>query len=84
MVNTDNQTKEIAKLQAQIEHLLDPWERVELPENSNMVMIAIRGVGSTIVECRGCYTADWGKWYRAGGKTPVHALGWHPIIKWRE
>jgi len=56
--------------------------RTDLPPNSDMVIVAIRGIGGSITVCRGSYTEGWGKWYRAGGNTVIHPIGWAYLIKW--
>jgi hypothetical protein len=53
----------------------------EKPEDTNMRLIAIKGVGRTLTTRRGFYEERWNKWYLAGGNTLVHPKKWAYLIK---
>ena len=60
------------------------WHIDELPPDSNMVIVAIRGLGGKITECLGYYTEAWGQWRKASDTTDteIHVIGWAYLLKW--
>jgi hypothetical protein len=53
----------------------------ETPRDTNMRLIAIKGVGKALTVRRGFYEVQWKKWYLANGDTIVHPKKWAYLIK---